>query len=129
MDTFKEKSVNFAYLTVLILKVKTVLLRERGNIFRDYNLHIVKRIDNNFINIIYLRRRGTIIHILLILDSSQWTSICVTVYNPKNNFISGVQSKLAEVTVTKKTGFFYSILKFFEETFSPQHYIHTHFLC
>lgn len=83
MDTFKEKSVNFAYLTVLILKVKTVLLRERGNIFRDYNLHIVKRIDNNFINIIYLRRRGTIIHILLILDSSSWTSICVTVYNPK----------------------------------------------
>lgn len=45
--------------------------RKRANIFRDYNLHIVKRIDNNFISIIHLRRRGTIIHTLLISDSSQ----------------------------------------------------------
>lgn len=112
MDAFKEKFINSAYLSIFILTVETVLLRGSEQVLSGIKVCIL--LEELTILSLYLRRRGTIICTLLISDSSQRASICVTVYNPKTSFRSGVQSHLVEIAVTKKIGFFYTVLKFFE---------------
>lgn len=54
MDTFKEKSINSAYLTILILTVETVLLRESEQIFLGITICILLKEFTTILSVLYI---------------------------------------------------------------------------